>query len=362
MTWRNVTRTFLHAMRASAVVDIYIYIYIYIQELRNSATGPILVKGISKQHHFLMLFFDFVCKPPSQLSFILGRVWEPSWDQVSANSTFFFMIFLDLVCKTNQKIYQKSIKNLSKNQPKRVKNLSKSVPEVFLEPSWPQDDTESQQDRQKSVRGPPWDPQVGGQNLSKIEKKALQNVINFLIGFGIGFESNLVPTWPQLAPQIRSKIDEKSNQEQSKIHSEFYLVSNTFLNRFLIDFGSNLDPPKAPKSLKNLRFFNDFSIFAGRCFHRSWKPTWHHFGTVLGAKLGPNWHEIAQKIDPRGDQKNDQNLGCFWMALGRILGGFWVPSWSQVGTKIEEKWRLTSKAQFFKKHIFPKEKQGFLKN
>ena len=97
------------------------------------------------------------------------------------------MIFLDLVCKTNQKIYQKSIKNLSKNLPKPVKNLSKSVPEVFLEPSWPQDDTESQQDRQKSVRGPPWDPQVGGQNLSKIEKKALQNVINFLIGFGIGF-------------------------------------------------------------------------------------------------------------------------------------------------------------------------------
>ena len=159
-------------------------------------------------------------------------------------------------------------------------------------------------------------------------------MINFLIGFGIGFYRNLVPTWPQLAPQIRSKIDEKSNQEQSQIHSELYLVSNTFLNRFLIDFGSNLDPPKAPKSLKNLWFFNDFSIFAGRCFHRSWKPTWHHFGTVLGAKLGPNWHEIAQKIDPRGDQKNDQILGCFWMALERILGGFWVPSWSQVGTKI----------------------------
>ena len=97
------------------------------------------------------------------------------------------MIFLDLVCKTNQKIDQKSIKNLSKTYQNQSKICQKSVPEVFLVPSWPQDDTKSQQDRQKSVRGPPWDPQVGGQNLSKIEKKALQNVINFLIGFGIGF-------------------------------------------------------------------------------------------------------------------------------------------------------------------------------
>ena len=157
----------------------YMYIYreicisasVYIQELRNSATGPILVKGISKQHHFLMLFFDFVCKPPSQLSFILGRVWEPSWDQVSANSTFFFMIFLDLVCKTNQKIYQKSIKNLSKT----CQNQSKICQNRSLRSSWSHLDPKTTPRANKTAKsrfaGPPGTPKLEAKIYQKSRKR-----------------------------------------------------------------------------------------------------------------------------------------------------------------------------------------------
>ena len=70
----------------------------------------------------------------------------------------------------------------------------------------------------------------------------------------------LVPTWLQLASQLRSKIDQKSIQEASKIYSNLYLVLSTFLNRFLIDFGSNLIPSNPPITGKKQRFFNIFMI------------------------------------------------------------------------------------------------------
>ena len=54
-------------------------------------------------------------------------------------------------------------------------------------------------------------------------------------------------------------------------------------------------------------------------------PTWLHFGTVLGAKLEPSWHQIASKVDPKIDQKNDHLLDRpkidFWSILGSNLGG-----------------------------------------
>ena len=41
------------------------------------------------------------------------------------------------------------------------------------------------------------------------------------------------------------------------------------------------------------------------------KPTWLHFGRVLGVKMEPRWHQIAPKIDPKNDQKNDHLLDRF---------------------------------------------------
>ena len=34
-----------------------------------------------------------------------------------------------------------------------------------------------------------------------------------------------------------------------------------------------------------------------------WEPTWLHFGRVWGAKLGPSWHQIVPKVDPKNDQQ-----------------------------------------------------------
>ena len=62
------------------------------------------------------------------------------------------------------------------------------------------------------------------------------------------------------------------------------------------------------------------------------EPTWLHFGKVLGAKLGPSWHKIAPKVDP----KNDQKMITFWIALGTDFNRFWAPTWLPIGeTNVE---------------------------
>ena len=38
------------------------------------------------------------------------------------------------------------------------------------------------------------------------------------------------------------------------------------------------------------------------------EPTWLHFGRVWGAKLEPSWHQMASKVDPKSDPKNDHRL------------------------------------------------------
>ena len=100
--------------------------------------------------------------------------------------------------------------------------------------------------------------------------------------------------------------------------------------------------------------FEDFYDFA--CLPFGWllKPTWLHFGKVLGAKLAPSWHQIAPKIDPKNKLKKyhilDQLRTDFWwilasnfdvqggptnqvlepmLALGAILGPRWPPELSK---------------------------------
>ena len=81
------------------------------------------------------------------------------------------------------------------------------------------------------------------------------------------------------------------------------------------------------------------------------EPTWFDFGRVLGVKMGPRWHQIASRIDPKIDQKNYQLLDRpkidFWSILGPNLGGpggsvggpsgdFFV-SWTSLGAKMCER-------------------------
>ena len=46
------------------------------------------------------------------------------------------------------------------------------------------------------------------------------------------------------------------------------------------------------------------SIFGG---------SWVGFGVDLGAKLEPSWDQIAIKVDPTSDQKNDHLFDGLWM-------------------------------------------------
>ena len=50
------------------------------------------------------------------------------------------------------------------------------------------------------------------------------------------------------------------------------------------------------------------------------EPTWLYFGRVLGAKMGPRWHQIYLKIDLQINQKidhiSDRSWNRFWSILG----------------------------------------------
>ena len=102
-------------------------------------------------------------------------------------------------------------------------------------------------------------------------------------------------------------------------------------------FASNFDLLKPPKSLKNLCFFNDFGIFAGYCFHCSWKPTWLHFGSILGVKWGPK--SIKNRLQTHSNNlgKNDRILDRSWDRFCSIFGPNLAPTWPQVGSKLAPK-------------------------
>ena len=50
-----------------------------------------------------------------------------------------------------------------------------------------------------------------------------------------------------------------------------------------------------------------------------WKPTWLHFGMVLGAKLAPSWHQVAKKADSKNALKTDEVLDRLFYDFSRIL-------------------------------------------
>ena len=70
------------------------------------------------------------------------------------------------------------------------------------------------------------------------------------------------------------------------------------------------------------------------------EPTWLDFGRVLAPKFGPNWSQVALKMDPKSDQKTDHILDRFW----NDFTGFWPPTWgSQRGPRtdfLESCWLL----------------------
>ena len=104
-----------------------------------------------------------------------------------------------------------------------------------------------------------------------------------------------------------------------------------------MDFGSNFDPLKPPKSLKNELFFNDLGIFAGYCFHCSWKPSWLHFGSILGVNLDPKSIQNRFKTHSNNLSKNDRILDRAWDRFCSIFGPNLAPTRPQVGSKLAPK-------------------------
>ena len=122
-----------------------------------------------------------------------------------------------------------SFQNQSQEGPKSLKNPSQEVPKSFktvswrglgevLEGSWrdmgaildprrPQEPKSRPRDPRRTPDGLPLDPQVGVPNPLKIDLKAIQNLIIFLIACWIEFYSILVPTWAQLGTQNLPKIE-----------------------------------------------------------------------------------------------------------------------------------------------------------
>ena len=157
------------------------------------------------------------------------------------------------------------------------------------------------------------------------------------------------------------------------MHSNLHLSFDTVLDRFLVDFGSNLDPKTTPKSIqKSIQKLPNklttkepkkcISYRQGQCFRAfghvklSTKimknrcnilpklasktmlqaesilaPTWLHFGRFLVPKLVPIWPQVALKIDPEKYYKTDHILDRLWCdflwILGSKLGPFWVDFW-----------------------------------
>ena len=80
------------------------------------------------------------------------------------------------------------------------------------------------------------------------------------------------------------------------------------------------------------------------------KPTWLHFGMVLGAKLGPSWHQIAPKIDPKNNQKTYHILYRFLVDFCSISDPTWTPNRGEkcllcwfmlaLGAILEPRWHL----------------------
>ena len=136
--------------------------------------------------------------------------------------------------------------------------------------------------------------------------------------FNIVFNALLDRFWCQVAPNLASKIDQKSIQEPSKIYPKFYLVSSTFSNRFLIDFGSNLGPSNPPFTLKKQWFLKIFMILLDCLLdglEANLSPFWEVFGSQVGTKLAPNRSKNRS-------QKQSKNWSHFVSIFGRLLLDF----------------------------------------
>ena len=159
------------------------------------------------------------------------------------------------------------------------------------------------------------------------------------------FGANLAPTRPPTWAQNRSKIDPSAIQNPSQLACCFRLVFGSIFDRLLIDFRSKNRPKINQKSSKtssqqrnkqkinmlNLHLFLQYNralsyVVLSTKIHKNQhnihqktalkfmlqfssilEPTWLCYGKVWGDKMGPRWHQIDPKIDPKIMKNRSKN-------------------------------------------------------
>ena len=123
-------------------------------------------------------------------------------------------LLVEWLAPNQPKIDQDRLPNPPKIHQVGGQNPLQSVPRGLLEsswailgPRWPQEGSKSE-NVQKTQTFPPssWGASWS-QNRPKIDLEAIQNMIVFLIAFGIDFWSHLELTWPHLGSQNPPKMD-----------------------------------------------------------------------------------------------------------------------------------------------------------
>ena len=174
-----------------------------------------------------------------------------------------------------------------------------------------------------------------------------------------------MPTWPPILAQNRPQIGPRAPQDASIIASDFCIA---FFDKFLFDFGMIFDFQIDPKSNKhkskkrpNSTTTKQYKCKKPLCFYKTILPSamlWYArkslkmvprslqkqilhqdphsdqfwcqlgplFGKVLGAKMGPSWHQIALKINLPCDYKNDHMADCSWYRFLPIWGPILEPT------------------------------------
>ena len=111
--------------------------------------------------------------------------------------------------------------------------------------------------------------------------------------------------------------------------------------------------------LRPSRAFLEASWVVLEGFGRPLGPSWAEKGGQHGSKLLP-------KTEPKSMKNRYQNWSIFWCLLESIFGWILVYLGCQNGAKLAQKWdrksMLTSKGEFSKNLVFPKEQPCFLRS
>ena len=146
-----------------------------------------------------------------------------------------------------------------------------------------------------------------------------------------GPRANIGPTWPQLGPILASKIGPTGVQEPSKMHSNLHLSFDTVLDRFLVDFGSNLDLKTTPKSIQKsfLKLLNKLTTkIAKMPFSYYVFTIFTYFGSLNMCC------KTVKKCTQHPAKNSFQNYIPIWIDFGSNLAPFWLGFGSQVEAKL----------------------------